>query len=128
MHENVYKKSAVFNIVTLLAILDKYSRAQTHARFLNTYNLWTTVIITSVYPPDEVYNFMVDEYNRQTDSFEQLLRRINKIVFHFKDVDEFKTVSVDGKDYKNKLQLMQLASDELARSAEEKESQRNIST
>lgn len=36
---------------TLLAILDKYSRAQTHARFLNTYNLWTTVIITSVYPP-----------------------------------------------------------------------------
>lgn len=71
---------------------------------------------------------MVDEYNRQTDSFEQLLRRINKIVFHFKDVDEFKTVSVDGKDYKNKLQLMQLASDELARSAEEKANSRNIST
>lgn len=81
-----------------------------------------------MYPPDEVYNFMVDEYNRQTDSFEQLLRRINKIVFHFKDVDEFKTVSVDGKDYKNKLQLMQLASDELARSAEEKANKRNIST
>ena len=113
---------------TLLTILDKYSRAQTHARFLNTYNLWTNVIITSVYPPDEVYNFMVDEYNRRTDSFEQLLRRINKIVFHFKDVDEFKTVSVDGKDYKNKLQLMQLASDELVRSVEEKANKRNIST
>ncbi len=113
---------------TLLSILDHYSRAQTHARFLNTYNLWTTVVVTSVYPPDEAYNFMVDESNRRTDSFEQLLRRINKIVFHFKDVDEFKTVSVDGKDYKNKLQLMQLASDELARSAEEKANKCNIST
>ena len=70
---------------------------------------------------------MVDECNRRTDSFDQLLRRINKIVFHFKDVNEFKTASVDGKDYKNKLQLMQLASDELVRSAGEKANHRDIS-
>ena len=98
---------------TLLTILDKYSRAQSHARFLNTYNLWDRVIITSVYAPDEVYGFMVDESNRHTDSFEQLIRRITKVVYHYKDGDEYKTVSVSGAEYKNKLQLLELASIEL---------------
>ena len=98
---------------TLLTILDKYSRAQSHARFLNTYNLWDRVIITSVYAPDEVYGFMVDESNRHTDSFEQLIRRITKVVYHYKDGAEYKTVSVSGTEYKNKLQLLELASIDL---------------
>lgn len=33
----------------LLTILDKYSRTQTHFRYTNTYNLWTTCIITSIF-------------------------------------------------------------------------------
>ena len=97
----------------LLSILDKYSRAQSHSRYLNTYNLWDTVIITSVYAPDEIYDFMVDENNRHTDSFKQLIRRITKVVYHYKDGDEYKTVSVSGAEYKNKLQLLELASIEL---------------
>ena len=97
----------------LLSILGEYSRAQSHSRYLNTYNHWDTVIITSVYAPDEIYNFMVDESNRHTDSFEQLIRRITKVVYHYKDGDEYKTVSVSGAEYKNKLQLLELASIEL---------------
>lgn len=44
----------------LLQLTDRYSRAQTHCRYGNTYNLWTTVIITSIYPPDEIYKELVD--------------------------------------------------------------------
>lgn len=83
----------------LLTMLTGYSRMQTHSRYANTYNLWNTVIITSVYPPEAVYQIMVSREHQDIDSYEQLMRRISKIVYHYKDKGEYKTYSVDSKDY-----------------------------
>lgn len=66
-----------------LSLLDVYSRNQQHCRFQNTYNLWSSVIICSIYPPEQVYTFMVDETQKNVDSIQQLLRRLNVIVYHY---------------------------------------------
>lgn len=83
----------------LLTILDKYSRTQTHCRYNNTYNLWTSVIITSIYPPEEIYKQMVSEDNRKTDSYYQLLRRLNTIIYHYVHNGEYKTYSIPANEY-----------------------------
>lgn len=84
----------------LLSLLDVYSRNQQHARYQNTYNLWTSVIICSIYPPEEVYKFMVEDTHRNTDSIRQLMRRLNTIVYHFKDKEgHFRTYTMPAKDY-----------------------------
>lgn len=83
----------------LLTILDKYSRTQTHCRYNNTYNLWTTCIITSIFPPDEVYSFMVDDDKKKRDKIEQLLRRLDLIVYHYKENDTYKTFSILASEY-----------------------------
>ena len=69
----------------LLVILDQYSRAQIHCRYANCYCLWNKVIITSVYPPDEIYESLVEEGDRGRDKIEQLLRRLDKIQYRYKD-------------------------------------------
>lgn len=85
---------------TLLTILDKYSRAQSHCRYHNSYNLWEMVIITSVYPPEYIYSKMVVEENQDIDSYNQLLRRLNTIVYHYKHNGEYKTFSIPATEYK----------------------------
>lgn len=83
----------------LLMILDKYSRTQTHCRYSNTYNLWTTCIITSIFPPDEVYSFMVDDSKRNRDKIDQLLRRLDLVVYHYKEGNKYKTFSIPANEY-----------------------------
>ena len=83
----------------LLIMLNGYTRMQTHSRYANTYNLWKTVIITSVYPPEIIYCNMVREEYRDIDSFAQLMRRITKVVYHYKENDEYKTHTIDSRDY-----------------------------
>ncbi|MBE5929387.1 MAG: hypothetical protein E7267_08560 [Lachnospiraceae bacterium] len=61
--------------------------------------------------------------NKNTSRFQS----INIIVFHIKDVDEFKTISVDGKITKQ-VAAYAVASDKLPVSAEEKANNRNINT
>ena len=56
---------------------------------------------------------MVDECNIHTDGFKQLIRRITTVVYHYKNGNEYKTVSVSGAEYKNKLQLLELVSIDL---------------
>lgn len=85
----------------LLNILDKYSRSQTHCRYTNTYNLWTTCIITSIFPPDEVYSSMVDDDKKSRDKIDQLLRRLDVIVFHYKLNGDYKTYSIPAIEYKS---------------------------
>ncbi|GLB29157.1 hypothetical protein LAD12857_10800 [Lacrimispora amygdalina] len=85
----------------LLTTLDKYSRTQTHCRYANTYNLWTTCIITSIFPPDEVYASMVDNDKRDRDKIDQLLRRLDVIVYHYKANGEYKTYSMPASEYRN---------------------------
>lgn len=93
----------------LLVMLDKYSRSQTHCRYTNTYNLWTTVIISSIFPPDEVYSSMVDDDKKDRDKINQLLRRINTIVYHYKENGEYRTFSLPASEYINYDDLKQRA-------------------
>ena len=86
----------------LLSMLDVYSRNQQHARYQNTYALWESVIICSIYPPEEVYKFMVEDTQRNVDSIRQFMRRLNKIVYHFKDKEgKFRTYTMQASNYKN---------------------------
>lgn len=93
----------------LLVILDKYSRAQIHCRYSNCYCLWTTVIITSIFPPDEVYKSMVDENKQDRDKIDQLLRRIDVIEYRYKENGEYKVFSIPASEYINYDDLKQRA-------------------
>ena len=70
---------------TLMKVLQGYKQAL-HARYTNTLPLWTEVHITSVLPPERVYQAMVRE-DRDLDTAQQLFRRINFIVYHYIDED-----------------------------------------
>ena len=83
----------------LLIMLNGYTRMQTHSRYTNSYNLWNEVYITSVYPPEAIYQNMVSNEHQDLDSYTQLLRRINKIVYHYIENGEYKTYPIDSKDY-----------------------------
>lgn len=92
----------------LLSILDKYSRAQTHCRYNNTYNLWTSTIITSVYSPDSIYEMMVkkDGLRKDIDTFYQLKRRLDVIVYHYKVNDNYYSYTIPANQYTNFADLM----------------------
>lgn len=68
----------------LLSVLDKY-KTQFYARYENIIGLWNEVHITSVKTPDMIYEKMINEEDRRIDTFEQLRRRIDYIVYHWKD-------------------------------------------
>lgn len=91
---------------TLLIMLDKYSGHQIHSRYVNCFNLWKRVYITSIYSPEELYNILVpDTEDRINNSYEQLRRRIHSIVYHYKQGEEFKTIQMDMKDYINRYSI-----------------------
>lgn len=83
----------------LLTMLNGYSRMQTHSRYVNTYNLWSKVYITSVYPPERIYQNMVSAEYQDVDSYQQFLRRINKIVYHYKKDGRYHTYPIDSTDH-----------------------------
>ena len=85
----------------MLTITGNLSRYQTHSRFKNAINAWDRVIVTSVYPIEEMYASWVEGSKKEIDSFEQLLRRFEKIVYHYKDGDEYKTYEMPASKYKN---------------------------
>lgn len=82
---------------TLLNLLDGY-RTQVHCRYANVYALWTEVHITSVLPPEMVYNKMVTE-NKDTDTIRQLIRRLDTIQYHYRECGEYLTYSMAASDY-----------------------------
>lgn len=84
----------------LLNLLDVY-RIQLHCRYSNSYALWNEVHISSIFPPDEAYKFMVDTENEVKDPVTQLLRRINTIIYHYKQEEEYKTYSIPANEYKD---------------------------
>lgn len=93
----------------LLNYLDQYP-IQIHCRYANCYAMWNTVHITSVFPPEEAYNFMVEESNRNKDKINQLMRRINSIVYHYKVDNEYKQYELPTSEYSNYSKLKQMAS------------------
>lgn len=67
----------------LLCILQGYKQ-RFHARYRMVWGLWTEIHISSVIPPERLYNRMVTE-TREYDTYEQLTRRITEVVYHYKD-------------------------------------------
>lgn len=91
----------------LLNMTDKY-RIQLHSRYSNVFTLYTELHLTSVFPPEELYHGMVDS-NRATDSYNQLLRRITSVIYHYKIGDEYCTYEMRGSEYKTYDDLKQKA-------------------
>lgn len=85
----------------LLSLLDIYVSEQ-HARFHNISTLWNEVHITSVKTPDMIYRENIqDDYERSIDTFDQLHRRINTIVYHWKDGSGYHQYSLPMAEYKD---------------------------
>lgn len=91
----------------LLAMLDNY-KTQIHARYSDVYALWTEVHITSVFPPDALYSKMVEEH-KDIDTFQQLKRRINTIVYHWRGKDNFFSYEMDMESYTDYDDLKRIA-------------------
>lgn len=96
-----------FKFQELLNYLDGY-RIDIHCRYSNAYALWTEVHITSVFPPETAYKFMVEESSRKTDSIKQLIRRITEIIYHYKENGEYKTYAIKSSEYKEYETLKQI--------------------
>lgn len=92
----------------LLNYLDGY-KMQVHCRYANVNALWTEVHITSIYPPEEAYRFMVDKESQHRDTVKQLLRRIRKIVYHYTENGIYKQYEMDSKDYTDYAHLKEKA-------------------
>ena len=91
-----------------LGIFDVYSRRQQHCRYGNTYALWTQVLVCTVLSPEEVYHNMVDN-NKNSDTFEQMMRRLDVIVYHYKYKGEYKTYEVLASEYPGKDRMIEQA-------------------
>lgn len=95
-----------------LSMLDVYSRNQQHCRYQNVYNLWTSVIVCSIYPPEKAYSFMVDDTEKSVDSIQQLLRRLNRIVYHYINKDgKYRAFEMPACDYVSAADMMQKAAE-----------------
>ena len=81
----------------LLMILDKY-KVQIPARYSNVLSLWQEVHITTPKPLERVYKDMVDG-DRNLDTLDQLKRRIDFVVYHYKDGDEYCKIEYPMSEY-----------------------------
>ena len=96
----------------LLTMLQGY-RSQYHARYSNGYALWTEVHITSVFPPEYIYSGLVNENVKGIDSINQLLRRIDNYIYHYKNKKgEYKTYKIKGDEYIGYGDLIKRAKDD----------------
>lgn len=103
-----------FRVQELLTLLDGYKR-RLPARYKNKYAAWEEVHITTVIPPEELFEGM--RRSGRSDSFEQLLRRIDSIVYHYKDTnlsgaEKFRHVEVKASGYEGIDALRSLAEED----------------
>lgn len=114
-----------FSYAQMLTILDGY-RSQVHARYANVFALWTEVHITSIYPPETVYELMVPSSDRERDTKSQLFRRIDYIVYHYKDGDELKKYVVPADRYINEDTLLDELIEDISQEYEDLKETDNI--
>lgn len=95
---------------TFLSMLDVY-KTQMHARYSNVLMLWNEVHITSVLPPESIYDNMINSSRyKDLDTYGQLKRRIYRIIYHYKDADgNYCQYGQDMKDYRDYSTLKGLA-------------------
>lgn len=75
-------KGGQIKYAPLLDLLEGY-RMQLACRYVNGYQLWEEVNITSIFCADEIYKKMVADEDKEIDSLAQLTGRITKTVYHF---------------------------------------------
>lgn len=83
----------------LMNYLDGYL-VQIPCRYTNAYSLWNEVHIFTVLPPEKVYQNMVTE-NQDLDSYAQLKRRIDVVVYHWKDENGYHSYEMPMSEYIN---------------------------
>lgn len=83
----------------ILTTIEGY-KSQIHCRYANAYSVWNEVHFTSVLTPEECYCAMVKESDRNRDDIQQFLRRINTIVYHHKEDDNYLTFELPMSEYK----------------------------
>lgn len=83
----------------LLTITDKYKQP-IHCRYANCWSIYSELHLTSILPPEILFESMVDYCDRKKDPLTQLLRRITKVVYHYKDnKGNYCTYEIDGSEY-----------------------------
>lgn len=98
---------------TFLTLLDKY-KAQVHSRYINTWCLWSEVYITSVFPPETLYELMVPSERRGLDSREQMYRRITDITYCYRTSEgEYKRFTIPMCEYKDYETLVKQANSDI---------------
>ena len=93
----------------LLAILDVYSTKQIHCRYEDAYAFWNQVYLTSVYPPEEIFEMLVPPEKRDHDTFDQLLNRLDVIVYHYRKDGEYREFRLPADQYTNYADLKRMA-------------------
>lgn len=96
-------RADTFRLPELLTLLDGYKR-RLPARYKNKYAAWEEVHITTVIPPEKLFEGM--KKGGKMDTFEQLQRRLNVVVYHYKDArfsgdKVYKTVEARASEYKS---------------------------
>lgn len=94
--DELKKDSLPFGV--LLMITQGY-RSQLHCRYANCYALWKEIHITSIFSPEDIYEGMVSRMDYEKDTIYQLLRRITKYVYHFKQGEDYKSFEILGESY-----------------------------
>jgi hypothetical protein len=68
------------------------------------------VYVASIYSPDEVYDLMVKDTRKNVDSFQQLIRRFNKIVYHYiNKKGKYRTYELPANQYVSKSAMIKEA-------------------
>ena len=93
----------------MLSILDE-RKSQVRCRYINCVALWTEVHITSILPPERVYEKMVSE-NKSLDTIDQLKRRIDFVIYHYKNDDDYKQLKLQMAAYKDYDYIIALSKD-----------------
>lgn len=109
-----------YSLSQLLGMLDGYKR-QMPARYKNVFAAWEQVEIATVIPPEDLFRGM--KRGGKADTFEQLRRRLDTVVYHYKDsryegADAYRSVSVKAENYEGIEQLRRMAEHERACPAE----------
>lgn len=91
-------KSSSLPFELLLTITQGY-RNQIHCRYANCFALWSEVHISSIFSPEDIYYNLVQKEAQGRDTLQQLLRRIDKYIYHYKEEDNYKDFELDASQY-----------------------------
>ena len=83
---------------TLLQMLNGY-RVALHSRYRNVYALYNEVHIARIYTPEQIYESIVECRERAIDDYNQLMRLLTWIVYHWNDGDTYKEYKMPASEY-----------------------------